>query len=186
MTWIESIDEIDASGDLKIIYEEIIQKRGKLSNIMKVQSLHPEVMQKHMDLYLSIMFGPSELSREDRELIAVTVSVMNNCSYCINHHAEALRSFWKDEEKISDLIKDPPSVHISLRQQRLIAYAMKLTKTPSSMTKQDVEILRNHGFSDKVILDITPIVSYFNFVNRIALGLGVEFSEEEMKGYSYS
>jgi len=47
------------------------------------------------------------------------------------------------------------------------------------------ERLRQAGFSDEDILSINLIVSYFNFVNRIALGLGVEFSEAEVRGYNY-
>jgi alkylhydroperoxidase family enzyme len=53
------------------------------------------------------------------------------------------------------------------------------------MTGEDVERLRRTGFSDEEILSINLITSYFNFVNRVAEGLGVEFSEEEVQGYNY-
>ena len=110
---------------------------------------------------------------------------LNDCSYCIHHHVEALKFFWKDEQRVESFIKDPESVNLSDKQQMLVEYAMKLTKTPSKMIKNDVESLRNCGYSDKDILDIALCISYFNFVNRISLGLGVEFSKEEMKGYKY-
>jgi uncharacterized protein YciW len=67
----------------------------------------------------------------------------------------------------------------------MIRYASRLTKSPSVVTKDDIIQMRSVGFSDKEILDINLIISYFNFVNRIALGLGVSFSAEEMKGYNY-
>jgi len=58
-------------GRAKKIYDRIKKKRGKLSNIMKIHSLNPKAMEKHMQLYLSIMFGSSKLSRLEREIIAV-------------------------------------------------------------------------------------------------------------------
>jgi uncharacterized peroxidase-related enzyme len=179
------IEEDEASGKLKKLYEEIKQKRGKISNIMRIHSLNPEAMKKHMDLYLIVMFQSSGLSREEREFIAVVVSVINNCEYCINHHAEALNHYWKNREKISRLLSDFSSVNLSNRQRTMLDYVIKLTKSPSLAKRNDVELLKNNGYSDKEILDINLITSYFNFVNRIALGLGVEFSEEEIRGYKY-
>ncbi len=66
----------------------------------------------------------------------------------------------------------------------MLDYVFKLTKTPYDVKKSDVEILQKSGFSDENILNINLITSYFNFVNRIALGLGVEFSLDEKKGYN--
>jgi len=60
---------------------------------MKIHSLNPDAMKKHMDLYLSIMSGSSDLSKGDRELIGVVVSTINCCEYCINHHSEALNHY---------------------------------------------------------------------------------------------
>jgi alkylhydroperoxidase family enzyme len=56
----------------------------------------------------------------------------------------------------------------------MLRYAVKLTKTPWKMQAQDVEKLRRSGFSDAAILDINQIAGYYNFVNRLADGLGVE------------
>ena len=122
MPWINVIEEKDTSGDLKEIYEKIVKKRGKLSNIMKIHSLNPETMKNHMDLYLTLMFGPSDLSREEREFIAVTVSVINKCEYCIRHHAEALNHYWKERDKINRYINDFKSIELSSKQQCILDY----------------------------------------------------------------
>jgi len=185
MSWIQVIDKNEATGRLKKIYDEITEKRGKISNIMKIHSLNPDAMKNHMNLYLSLMFGKSNLSREERELIGVVVSKINKCDYCINHHAEALNFYWKDSDKLKIFLKSFDSVDLTRRQRGIIEYAVKLTKNPSDITKDDIEKLRKSGFSDEEILDINLICCYFNFVNRIALGLGVEFSNDEVKGYKY-
>jgi alkylhydroperoxidase family enzyme len=59
----------------------------------------------------------------------------------------------------------------------MLAYAVKLTKTPWEIEKTDVDVLRAAGFGDSAILDICQIVGYFNFVNRLADGLGVELEK---------
>jgi len=185
MSWIKLIDETQATGKLKEIYDKIKCKRGKISNIMKVHSLNPDAMEKHLELYISLMFGRSKLSREERELIAVIVSSANNCSYCVNHHAEALNHYWKNRNLITKLIRDFQSVDLPQKKRTMINYVLKVTKRPSSVRKKDIDELREAGFDDRDILDINLIASYFNFVNRIALGLGVSFSEDEVKGYDY-
>jgi uncharacterized peroxidase-related enzyme len=152
---------------------------------MRVHSLNPDSMIKHMDLYLSIMFGKSELSRKNRELIAVVVSSINNCNYCIKHHAEALSYYLKDRSKIEELIIDFRKVNLSKKNLEMLKYVYKLTKSPDKIIKKDIEILRSNNFSDESILDINLIVSYFNFVNRIVLGLGVEYDDNEIVGYNY-
>lgn len=183
MSWINVIDVTEANGKLKQVYMELEEKRGKISNIMKIHSLNSDVMKNHIDLYLNLMFGSSGLSREDREFIAVTVSVINNCEYCMRHHAETLNYYWKDDNKIDKFINSFNSIKLSSKKQCIFNYVFKLTKKPFNIKKIDVDTLRNSGFSDKDILEINLITSYFNFVNRIALGLGVDFSDDEIKGY---
>lgn len=185
MSWIREIDHADATGELKDIYGDLAKKRGKVANILKVHSLFPDTMKKHMDLYLSIMFSRSGIKREDRELIAVIVSAENNCEYCLNHYREALNHYWKDNVRIDTVISDPASADLTERQMQLIEYARKLTRGPHEVTEKDMKCLRGSGLSDEEILHIGLITSYFNFVNRMALGLGVEFSEDEVSGYKY-
>jgi len=185
MPWIKQIKEKVATGKLEKIYLSIKKKRGKLSNIMMVHSLDADSMKNHLELYNSIMFKKSGLSREEKELVAVVVSALNNCKYCINHHAEALNHYWKDDEKISALVSDYKSIDFPIRTLAILNYAEKLTLAPSMVNEFDVQNLRIHDLNDEDILNINLVISYFNFVNRIATGLGVEYSEEEIKGYNY-
>lgn len=185
MPYIKVIDENNAEGKLKEVYNEIISSRGKLSNIMAIHSLLPDTMIKHMDLYKSIMFGKSNLSRELKEMIAVVVSKANNCDYCVNHHAEALNFYWKDDKKLQQFINDFRTIPIGDKLNILLRYAEMLTIDSANIDQSFIDEIKTFGWSDEDILLTNLIASYFNFVNRIALGLGVEFSEEEVKGYKY-
>ena len=160
---------------------------------MRVQSLHPEAMAAHLDLYLAVMFARSGLRRSERELIAIVVSAANGCAYCVRHHAEALKALWTDDARVTQAAEDyraldpgsGPGQALSERERALCDYADALTREPASVSEASVERLRAAGLSDRDVLDANLIVSYFNFVNRIAEGLGVAFTEEEATGYRY-
>lgn len=81
MAWIRLIEENEATGELKEEYEAAIKRAGKVFNILKAMSLRPRVLRSSMNLYREIMFGSSELSRAERELLAVVVSAANECHY---------------------------------------------------------------------------------------------------------
>lgn len=183
MPWIRVVDETEAKGQLEEVYQELKSKRGKIANIMKIHSLNPQAMKEHLDLYGTLMFGKSNLTREERELIAVVVSAVNKCEYCVTHHANALNHYWSDDERIKKFVRNFRSVELPERVQGMLEYAVKLTRNCSTINSSDVGKLRECGFKDEDILNINLIASYFNFVNRIALGLGVEFTPEEAQGY---
>ena len=183
MSWIDEIELDEAEGQLAEIYAELVKKRGKVSNILKVHSLNPAAMGDHLDLYMTLMFGKSGLSRTEREAIAVVVSATNECDYCVNHHAEALRRYVKDEEALDMLMAADGLETLEPRLSNIVRHAEKLTSAPEAMTESDLGELRAVGLNDRDILDVSLIVAYFNFVNRLALGLGVSFSAEEMSGY---
>ena len=183
MSWIDEIDVGEADGKLKAMYAELIKQRGKISNILSVHSLNPEALGNHLDLYMTLMFGKSGLSRLEREAIGVVVSAANECEYCVHHHAEALRHYLDDEETLDLLMTADGLEDLEPRLSNIVRHADKLTSAPSAMTESDLGELRAVGLSDKDILDLTLIVGYFNFVNRIALGLGVDFTADETSGY---
>lgn len=183
MSWIDEVDVEDAEGKLAEIYADLVKKRGKVSNILKVHSLSPAAMGNHLDLYMTLMFGKSGLTRCEREAIAVVVSATNECEYCVNHHAEALRHYIDDEETLNLLATADGLETFEPRLSNIVRHAERLTAAPGAMTESDLEELRAVGLDDKDILDLTLIVGYFNFVNRIAVGLGVVYSKDELSGY---
>ena len=81
MPWIKVIDESEADGELKKIYDAQAEKAGALANILKIHSLAPRTLSTHMTFYEAVMHAPGDLSRTQRETIAVVVSSLNHCHY---------------------------------------------------------------------------------------------------------
>lgn len=83
----------------------------------------------------------------------------------------------RDPELVAALCADWRAAPISERLRAILDYAEKLTRTPAGMRGQDVGALREAGLDDRAILDVAEVTAYFNFVNRLADGLGVELEE---------
>ncbi len=81
MAWIEVIAEDDAEGPLEDSYEKHRGGSGRVDNILKIHSLNPPSLEGHSELYRTLMFGRSGLSRTRREMIALVVSTSNRCHY---------------------------------------------------------------------------------------------------------
>lgn len=185
MAYIEVKNYTDAEGRLKEIYDDLIKSRGKLAEVHKIQSLNPETIVAHMDLYLKIMFGRSPLKRYQREMLGVVVSKSNGCEYCITHHAEAVNFYWKDDKKLAEFIHDHTAVSLSSKDRLLCDYAKELTLNPQNFNDSSwADQLKAMGFNDRAILDATLVIGYFNFVNRIVQSLGVGL-EDDPGGYNY-
>lgn len=185
MPYIDVLQPNEAEGDLKEIYDSLVKSRGKVAEVHKIQSLNPQSIVNHMDLYMTIMFGESPLKRVIREMMAVIVSISNKCQYCQVHHLEAVKNFWKDEDKLNAFQEDFESAPLDEKEKSLCRFAKELTEYPEKSEDAGlVNPLKRVGFTDREILDATLVIAYFNFVNRIVLGLGVDL-EENPGGYKY-
>lgn len=81
MAWIRTVSDEEATGLLKKEYDEAIKRAGKVFHIVRMFSLNPRALQDTLALYRTVMFGKSDLSRAEREMIATVVSKENRCHY---------------------------------------------------------------------------------------------------------
>lgn len=96
----------------------------------------------------------------------------------MEHHGAALHLLTKDSELVRQLKKNYQEADLDQKTRGILDYAVKLTKIPNEVTDEDVEKLRSVGCTDQEILDVCQITAYFNFVNRMAEGLGVQLEKE--------
>ncbi|MCL4234981.1 MAG: peroxidase-related enzyme [Deltaproteobacteria bacterium] len=181
--WIKVREDGQGDGQAQGALENVLARRGKVANVFRAQSLLPHTIAPHLDLYTSLMFGPGPLSREDRELVAVVVSSFNDCEYGVAHHSEALRGLWRSDERVRTAARDFRRLPLPRKSQLLLEYAEQLTHKPFSIGADLIDELREAGATDDEILHVNLITAYFNFVNRVVLGLGVTHSSDEAAGY---
>lgn len=179
MAWIRTVGEGEAKGPTKEAYDRIRARRGAVGNVVKVSGLLPEVMERGIDFYVALMFGRHGLPRAQREMVAVVVSRANGCDYCVHHHGAALARVTHDPAFAEAIMRTGEHTALTVQDRAMLGYARKLTQTPAQVTRQDVEALRLAGFDDEAILAINHVAAYFNMMNRIASGLGVELEPDK-------
>ncbi len=185
MSNIEIIQPTDAEGYIREVYDQILESRGKIAEIYKAQSLNPRSIIRHLDLNMTLMYSRSPLSREQREMIGIIVSSVNGCEYGTIHHSQALIHYWKDEKRVETLARDYNYAGLEEKDLLLCELAVLSTASPSSRKiAGHIKKMKKKGFTDRGILDATLIISYINFVNRIALNLEVE-PEKDTGGFKY-
>lgn len=81
MSWIETVEVASARGKLRELYDAAVRRAGRVFQILRVQSVNPEALGASLELYKTLMHGPSPLSRREREMLAVVVSRTNHCHY---------------------------------------------------------------------------------------------------------
>lgn len=146
-----------------------------MDNVLKVHSLNPDSLEAHCGLYVQSMHRPSPLSRAEREMLGVTVSRVNGCGYCMHHHASGLeRLLDGGRAQVPEELVRGEFGSLSERERALVEFAEELTRTPATISRQDVEELRACGLSDLEVLDAVQVIGYFAYANRIVLGLGAE------------
>lgn len=181
MSWITTLPPADAEGALKAVYDAIARARGGIADIHRAQSLNVAALKAHLELYKAIVFQRSSLSRIDRERIAVVVSNANQCRYCVAHHAEALRNL-RDESAVVEALStgDIPNA-LPVPSRLLLEWAKRGALEPARASEADIRELRAAGWDERAVTDAALTVSYFSFVNRLVLLLGVELEEDYAK-----
>jgi uncharacterized peroxidase-related enzyme len=89
-------------------------------------------------------------------------------------HEKDLRSVVESDEQRQAVQEDYRSAGLTPRELTLVDFAVRLTKSPSASRKSDLDALRDHGLTDEQIVDAVHCIGYFNFINRVLDGLGVD------------
>jgi len=188
MTWIDTVPFEESTGRLRTLYERIKGPDGQLDNIMKAHSLRPHSMEGHMALYKNVLHhSGNHLPKWFLETLGVYVSMLNECDYCVDHHAEGLRRLLADDTRADEirvaLTRGEFGDVFSDGEASALAYAHCLTQEPSAVTASTLDELRGRGYDDGMILEINQVCAYFAYANRTVLGLGCS-SDGEVLGQS--
>ncbi len=179
MAYIETISEADATGELARWYQRAGNPDGTVDNVMRIHSLNVETLRTHFEMYTATMHRPSPLSRAEREMVAVAISRLNGCDYCLAHHRAGLERLLPKRPGLAEALAGGETGDLGPREAALVAFATALTVSPGRMSEADIAELRTGGLDDRAILDLAQVVGYFNYVNRIVTGLGVELGDNE-------
>ena len=170
--WLRVPAEDDVPPAVKELFDKASERLGFVPNVLRVYALRPRHLELWDAFYDDLMRGESGLTKPQREMIAVVVSTVNRCHYCMVSHGAALRKLTGDPVLVEQLRTNYKYADLEPRERAMLDFAVKLTEQSSSCSEDDVEALREAGWSDEDIMDITQVAAMFNFTNRLASGLG--------------
>jgi uncharacterized peroxidase-related enzyme len=144
------------------------EKLGFVPNVLNAYGFDMAKLEAFVAMYNDLMLAPSNLSKLEREMIAVAVSSHNRCYYCLVAHGAAVRQLSGDPVLGELMVMNYRAARLSPRHRAMLDFAVKLTAEPWAVEDADRARLRAAGFSDRDIWDISAIAAFFNMTNRVA------------------
>jgi uncharacterized peroxidase-related enzyme len=169
--WLDPIALAAATSEQIAVLEESTPT-AKTSPYYLLLVRDVDVLRERSRLYNAIMYGPRGLPRADRELAAVAVSRVNGCVYCASVHIQRYIQLTKRPEIMQRLIDEGVETELPPRERAIVDFAVKLTRTPPTLTAADLKPLRQLGLTDQEVLDLTHATAMFAWANRLMQTLG--------------
>ena len=144
------------------------QKLGMVPNVLRAYAFDIDKLNAFAAMYNDLMLGGSNLSKLEREMIAVVVSSVNKCYYCLTAHGAAARELSGNPILGEQMVMNWRVADLDARQTAMLAFAENLTVASAKTSESDRQALRDVGFSDRDIFDITSVAGFFNMTNRVA------------------
>lgn len=150
-------------------YFDICQdKLGLIPNVLQAYAFDIDKLNAFTALYNDVMLADSGLSTLEREMIAVAVSSINKCFYCLTAHGQAVRALSGDPTLGEMLVMNWRVADLDARQRAMLEFAELMTQNSAKIDESDRDTLRRVGFSDRDIWDIAATAGFYNMTNRIA------------------
>lgn len=159
-------------AEVQELMAKLEERAGHVPNVVRAYAFRPERFLRWWKHYQTVMRAESGVTEAEREMIAVTVSGINKCEYCIVSHSAALRVMTGDEALADTLAINYRRAAITPKQRAMLDYAVRITVASHEIEEKDIAALRKAGWTNEDISDIAETASSFNYSNRMANALG--------------
>lgn len=172
------LPQAELSDATRAYFAKCEEKLGLVPNVLKAYAFDEKKLRAFTDTYNDLMLGDSRLSKLEREMIAVVVSSINHCYYCLTAHGAAVRQLSGDPAFGEMMVMNFRAADLTEKQRAMLEFAVKLTEQPAKIVETDREALRKAGFTDRDIWDIASTAAFFNMSNRVAAAIDMRPNAE--------
>jgi uncharacterized peroxidase-related enzyme len=159
-------------------FDICVEKLGMIPNVLQANAFDIDKLNAFTGIYNDLMMAPSGLSKLEREMIAVVVSSINKCFYCLVAHGAAVRQLSGDPILGEMLVMNYRVAPLDSRQRAMLDFAALMTTASATIEDSDRQTLRDAGFNDRDIWDIANVAGFFNMSNRVASATAMQPNEE--------
>jgi uncharacterized peroxidase-related enzyme len=154
--------------DMRRTIAEVEEQTGFVPNVYLSLAHRPDEWRAFFAYHEALMEREEGLSKGERELIVVATSAVNDCIYCVVAHGALARIRTKNPILADQVAIDWRKADLSQRERAMLEFAVKLAARPEEVTEEDLEALRQEGFTEDEIWDIGAITAFFGMSNRLA------------------
>ena len=169
---------IDLPDDLRTVILDVQERTGFIPNVFLALAHRPDELRAFLAYHDAVMERDGGLTKAEREMIVVATSSANDCHYCVIAHGAILRIRAKDPLVADQVAINHRKADITERQKAMLDFALLVAEDSASVVEEDLDVLRDHGFSDEDIWDITAITALFGLSNRMANVLSMRPNDE--------
>ena len=162
------LKQAELSPAMMAYFDKAREKIGFVPNVLQAYAHDNAKLEVFAAFYNDLMLAPSGLSKLEREMVAVAVSALNRCFYCLTAHGAAVRVLSGDPVLGETLVMNWRAGDFSARHRAMLEFAEKITLNSAAIVEADREALREAGFAARDIWDIAAVASFFNLSNRMA------------------
>ncbi len=164
--------------DLATQFATAKERLGFVPNVLRGYAHAPDRLANFVAMRDGLIASDSGLTKAEREMIAVVVSSLNRCHYCLTSHGATLRRLTGDPPLADTLAMNFRAAGLADRQRAMLEFVERLTQAPECIEDADRGLLREQGFSERDIWDIAEVTAFFNMTNRLAAATGMEPNRE--------
>jgi uncharacterized peroxidase-related enzyme len=166
------------SPAMETYFDKCREKLGFVPHVLSAYAHSSPKLEAFAAFYNELMLAPSGLSKLEREMIAVAVSSVNRCYYCLVAHGAAVRQLSSDPVLGEMLVMNYRAAHLSPRHRAMLDFAVKLTETPQLVEQDDRDRLAAAGFSPPDQWDIAAVAAFYGMSNRMAAAVDMRPNPE--------
>jgi uncharacterized peroxidase-related enzyme len=159
-------------------FDICMDKLGMIPNVLRAYAFDIEKLNGFTAMYNDLMLGDSNLTKLEREMIAVVVSSINKCFYCLVAHGAAVRQLSGDPMLGEMLVMNYRVAPLDARQRAMLDFAALITTASATVEEADRDALRKVGFTDRDIWDIASVAAFINMTNRVASATAMRPNDE--------
>ncbi|MFB6157386.1 MAG: peroxidase-related enzyme [Haloferacaceae archaeon] len=167
----------DLPEDLRERIAEETDRAGFTPNVFSAFAYKPSHFRAFF-AYHDALVEDTSLDRAEVEMIVVAVSGVNHCYYCNVAHGALARIYAEDPTLADQLVANYRTADVTERRLAMLDLAVKLTERPREVTEDDVERVREAGYSEEEVWDIASVAAFFNLSNRMAMFADMRPNEE--------
>ena len=153
----------------------ILEKTGTLGEIFELLALDKDLYFATDAMVQNFLLKETRLPYSTKERIALLVSLANNCTMCVDVHKNIAKMLGMSEEEVEETLRGVEEIQTDDREKALLDFALRAAgKENYKMTREDIDALKELGWSEMEILEAARIAGYFNYINTLSnvFGLG--------------